>query len=209
MSTRVLVVGEGAHELGDKQTTGALLILINRMLLNAGLTECSLESREVRSFKPRVHGKGDGLQMKLIQILLEARKEGYEAVCVLYDCDDDSRRHRSAERAQASDRVTLPRAFGIAVKSFDAWFLADQQALSQVLKTTIHLQPAPEASRDPKSDMQLLMNTHNYRDSQRQFYADIAKVMDLSQVRERCPQGFACFQDRVQALCAQLRAEQG
>lgn len=43
-----------------------------------------------------------------------------------------------------------PRALGMAIRSFDAWMLADDGVLTLVLGKPIDTQPSPEKNRDPK-----------------------------------------------------------
>jgi hypothetical protein len=95
----------------------------------------------------------------------------------------------------------LPRAIGIAVRTFDAWFLADHAALSQVLGTDIQMQSDPERLKDPKSACQGFTSRTSYEWRLRDVYSMTAAIADLELMKQRCPIGFAVFAGRVKALC--------
>ncbi len=82
---RVLVVSEGKHE-----QSGALKNLLNRL---GGEHHDLSSDRMARSDlpRPRVHG-GKGYFKKALGWILQAEKEGYDALILLMDEDDEKKR---------------------------------------------------------------------------------------------------------------------
>ena len=145
---RMWVICEGKHE-----QDGSLETLIRRLRDDAPTWEIECEPwKNPRGDRRRFRstGQGDGVFKKLIASLIDGTERGFDAVICVIDRDRDSARRDSVAKAQASDRCPLPRAFGVAIESYDAWFLADEVALSGVAARSIQRQPDPEATRDPK-----------------------------------------------------------
>ncbi len=107
---------------------------------------------------------------------------------------------RLAAYAQEAIVTSFPRAVGIAVQSFDAWFIADHSALSTVLRAKVDMQPAPETVSDPKKRCQMLNETANSGQPLRAVYSMISAIMNFEILRQRCPIGFAVFAQRVERL---------
>jgi hypothetical protein len=147
-----------------------------------------------------LHGKGRGYFKRALRWALEARKRGFDALILVID--EDHRPERITEVAEAQDDLTVeaPRALGVAIHTFDAWMLADQQALSLVLGTQVATQPNPEAIGDAKTRCHELMNGSNCQHSQSELYAQIARSLSITRLQERCPNGFGVFAERVRAL---------
>ena len=196
---RILIVSEGVHELGDNSLDGALVVLSRRLLGE----NVSVSRERVKSPRVRVHlqpGKGDGYEKRALGWIRLAEREGYDAIILVIDQDGDEERGQQFDRAQDDRRLSLPRALGVAIKRFDAWMLADEQALSELLETHIDLQPNPESEDDPKSRCENLRNEAHSQLSPRAMYAEIAKRTDMEKLEARCPNGFAPFAGRVRAL---------
>jgi len=195
----VLIVSEGIHELSGGHPDGALITLVRR-LLGDGI-ELQAHSRQICEFKGHMHpGRGDRLGRKFIGIAKLAEREGFDAAVILIDHDGDNTRLKSATFAQQATVTSLPRAIGIAVRKFDAWFLADQTALSRVLSTNVDMQPDPEGIADPKEVCRFLNNSSPGDRRLRDLYSDVAAIVDLQILRDRCPVGFAVFAARVEGL---------
>ncbi len=194
---RVLVVAEGKHERGTGSSRGALDILVRRLLDND--PDIVLD-RLANSNIHASHGRGKGCQKKAVRWMLEAAKREADAVVLLVDEDGNDERRREIDEAQASDLAAISRALGVAIRSFDAWMLADEQALSGVLGTTVQRQPDVESIRNPKAVcMSLLSDSHSSL-TQTEVYSGVSEEVDLSTLAERCPRGFAPFATRVRAL---------
>lgn len=189
---KVLLVSEGKHELG-----GSLETLVMR-----------LSQRELRIDHDRVsrcdihahHGKGQGFFKRAVRWMLEARNRGYEALVLVVDEDAQSERVKELTDAQAYQGVDLRRAFGIAIRTFDAWMLADERALTSVLQCAIQRQTSPEAIHNPKQISAALCADSTAGIRQGEMYAKLAQAIELDILEERCPKGFAPFAARVRSL---------
>jgi hypothetical protein len=96
--------------------------------------------------------------------------------------------------------IDLPRALGISIETFDAWMLADEKALTSVLKFQVPQQSAPEEISNPKQICIELHNKSTNNSRLRDIYADLAAIMDIGLLESRCPKGFKPFASRVQGL---------
>ncbi len=189
---RVLIVAEGHHEGG-----GALESLVRR--LSPHDLQCEFD-RVSRKEIHAHHGKGSGYLKRAIRWMKEAEKRGYEAVVLLID--EDGRHERISEIEQAQhDRISkIKRALGVAIRTFDAWMLADEHALSTILEIEVGRQPSPESIRDPKRACEALLDASDEHMSLSAMYASVAETTEIDTLTERCPNGFGPFAERVQAL---------
>lgn len=202
----VLLVSEGAHEGNrDEESPQALRAIVSRVLP----ADTTFEWRDVHDL-PRgnpLPGKGGGHFKLALKAMLYAHRNGFDALVLVTDGDRRNERITEFDEAQESTRVAIPRALGIAVQAFDAWILADHQALSQVLGADVPLQRLPEnldgaknSPRHPKQVCRALMAQHGWAGSQAEFYQAVCCALDLAVVAERCPRGFAPFLQRLQRL---------
>ena len=189
---RVLIVGEGNSELA-----GALPALVKRLVSTP--VDCELD-RVGRNDIHAHHGKGRGYFKKAVRWLLEAEKEGYDAVVLVIDEDGNRDRVREIRDAQEYASTAIPRALGLAIRTFDAWILADETALTQVLGYQVQQQPAPETIRDPKSVCASLLEDAEPTVGANEMYAAVARAAQIETLESRCPKGFAPFAQRVRAL---------
>lgn len=190
---RILVVSEGKHELGPGDGTGALIVLVTRVLGD----QIEVEARNIRATGRRIHGREDKWFKRAVAWILDAEAEGFGALVLLGDRDSDRSRKKPLERAQAYGDSRLPRSIGLAVEKFDAWFLADETALSRVLARPVERQREPERIRDPKQQCQHLVDRQM---SLTDFYRKAAASMDLAILEVRCPEGFAPFLNRLRRM---------
>jgi len=194
---KLLVVSEGKHELDADSETGALVELLRRMIP----TEFSCERRKVSDRvvqQVALQGKSANYEKRLLQWLRYAEREGFDGLALVVDEDGETGRRKGIKNAQSQMALTsLPRAFGLAVRSFDAWMLADEKALSDVLGKKIDRSKNPEKISDPKRECKTLLDTCDNLFSQTDFYAQIAKSADLDCIAKRCPQGFVPFRTAV------------
>ena len=199
MNRSILVVAEGEHELSVGRPDAALMTVVHR-LLGDGF-ELSTSGKRIRELSGHIHpGRGDRLGGKFIGIIQYAERHGFHAVVILMDHDGYESRPKSAAFAQEATVTLFPRAVGIAVQSFDAWFLADHSALSTVLEVKVDMQPDPETISDPKMRCQTLNEIANSGRSLRDVYSIVAAIMNLDILRQRCPIGFAVFAERAARL---------
>ena len=95
---------------------------------------------------------------------------------------------------------TLPRALGVAIRTFDAWMIADEQALSQILGYTTRRQSAPENLTDAKSVCRNLLGNSKNSMSQTKMYQALMEIVDTDVMKKRCPKRFAPFAERIENL---------
>jgi hypothetical protein len=140
---KVLLVGEGAHE-----RSGALEAFVCRLAKPP--IEC--DSAPVSRDDIHTHrGKGQGFFKRAVRWLWEGPRRGYDAVVLVIDEDGHPERIDEVDCAQDETSITnIPRALGVAVRTFDAWMLADERALSTALPQNVPRQPTPESIKDPK-----------------------------------------------------------
>jgi hypothetical protein len=204
---RALFISEGPHEgnLADERPQ-ALRCLVQRVLPS----QVSYEWLNVRDL-PRgnpLPGKGGGHFKLALKALWHATREQFKAVILVTDADGNRERITQFQQAQESDRFAVPRAFGIAVEEFDAWLLADHQALSQVFQRSVSMQRSCESTRHPKETCRELMKQHEWTGSQSELYEAVCQCADLQVVANRCPLGFAPFLDRLQGRATILGRDQ-
>ncbi|MBN2180871.1 MAG: DUF4276 family protein [Sedimentisphaerales bacterium] len=189
---RVLVVAEGKHEL-----SGALENLLKRL----GSTSASFEfDRISNNTIHAVHGKGQGYFKRAVRWLKEAEERGVNALVLLIDEDGESERIEQIQSAQNYLLTQLPRAMGVAIRMFDAWMLADEKALTEVLGYRVNRQPDPETIRNPKQICAELLEESPAQIPQREMYAGISSNIDIDILSDRCPLGFEPFAKYVKNL---------
>jgi len=204
---RVLLVAEGEHE-----RSGALENLVERLGGGeASFTPARVSDDRVHAF----HGTGDGHTKRALGWLEWARQEEYDALILLIDQDrPEEKRSEQIRKAQEywdpdEPASNLPRAMGVAIKMFDAWMLADENALTEVLGCTVARQRNPETIRKPKKVCQKLLENGVNQMAQRDMYAEIALRLDLGILSSRCPKGFRPFAERVRGVFgAEARVEE-
>jgi hypothetical protein len=186
---KVLLVGEGLNEL-----SGALETLVRRLGLTEADIDCDLVKRaEIHAH----HGKGQGFFKRAVRWMLEAHKRGYEALILVIDEDGFSDRVKQFTAAQQSTVSSLPRALGVAIRTFDAWMIADEQALSQTLGYGVPRQSDPESISNPKRVAHGLIDNSGESTGLSQAYARVSKILDIEMLKSRCHNGFAPFAERV------------
>jgi hypothetical protein len=194
---KVLLVAEGKHERGKEDRDGALETLIRR--LRQGIAQCDLD-RVSRNDIHAHHGTGQGYFKKALRWMLEAKKRGYDALVLLIDQDNTPQRVQEITETQNDQNVALRRALGVAIRTFDAWMLADESALTRILGYSVPTQPSPEELSDAKSKCTQFLGASQEAMSQSAFYAAVAHAADLSTLERRCVRGFAPFAQRLRAL---------
>jgi len=188
----VLVVSEGKHE-----QAGALETLLRRLGGDqATFALDRVSSNSIHAF----HGKGGGYFKRALRWLLEAEKRGLDALVLLIDQDGQNDRSEQIRDAQDSSLSQLPRAMGVAIRTFDAWMLADEKALSEVLGCVVARQAEPETIRDPKRVCAGLLTNGQNQMAQREMYVRIAHRLDVVVLVSRCPSGFRPFAERVRRV---------
>ena len=205
---KVLVVSEGIHELGSEHPGSERISPLSRLVERICGDAITLELSHAKLNDPRrarvQQGKGGPFLKKTLAWLREAEREGHEALVLVMDRDDDSSRIRQFDEAQADSRIGLRRAFGVAIRSFDAWILADETALSKALGAQVPCQKSPEEDPDPKETCIGLCKSSPTPPRLRDLYADVLGAVSIDRLEERCPNGFGPFRKRVEALTRPL-----
>jgi hypothetical protein len=198
---RVLVVSEGEHEQG-----GALENLLRRL----GGKEAQFVLDCVRRDDIHAHhGKGSGYIKRALRWLKEAKRREMDALILLVDQDKaEYRRNEQVREAQeyCNPKVpafNLPRAMGVAIKMFDAWMLADEKALTDVLGYAVTRQRDPETIDKPKKVCGKLLEDSANEMAQREMYAEVALRLDIGTLTSRCPKGFKPFAEHVRRVFGQ------
>ena len=195
----VLVVCEGKHEYGTKEYDGALVELTRRaMKFGAQLTHEKVSNTEVKSHCRS--GKHKRYEKRAMGWIRYARNHGFDALVLLVDQDGQQEVETGIDNAQDNRTFSLPRAMGVAIRTFDAWMLADEQALTKALGDTVQRQQAAESIKDPKGVCERLRDNSSQKMGLTKLYSQIAQTLDLDLLNERCPRGFAPFRKRVQQL---------
>jgi hypothetical protein len=140
---------------------------------------------------------------------------GAEAAVIVVDRDRTPGRERlgklvAQREGLRSDRerpLLVPISVGVAVETIEAWLLADEVVLCEVLGLPHPAQPkgSPEAldgTPGQANHPKCVLNQHLSRDTHpgRHFLdqaMEIARHMDLEKVARVCPQGFAPFREDV------------
>lgn len=189
---KTLLVGEGPSELG-----GALQHFVERL----SSTEMTIDRERVsRRDLHAHHGKGKGYFKRALRWMIEARKRGYDVIVLVIDEDGQSERVKEFDDAQNYRDVTIRRALGVAIRTFDAWILADEKALSAVLECNVNRQRNPEKITDPKSVFRKLQDESGLNTRVSETYSAVAAAADIAILAKRCPKGFAPFADRIRKL---------
>ena len=191
---RVLIVAEGKHE-----RHGALETLVRRLVSIE--IHCDLD-RLSRNDIHAHHGRGQGYFKRALRWMLHAEKRGYDALVLLIDEDNRHERLQELAKAQDHDITPIRRALGVAIRTFDAWMLADEQALIEVLGYAVPRQPNPETIADPKRSCRNLLEASSNTLSQADMYLAVMRITDIETLKTLCPKGFAPFVERVQRLNA-------
>jgi hypothetical protein len=217
---RVAFLSEGATELAFAPGTREdeawrhdllLKILLERILGIEGRLEPFEDAR-----LPFLLGNPAGkLCRQAARLIRDCVRSGAEAAVVVVDRDrTESRKRLDALRQQREDLRTgrgkplwIPMAVGVAVETVEAWLLADELCLCDVLGLPHPDQPIgspeklnghPGEPRHPK----YVLNGYFNRDVRpergfRDRVLAVAQRMNLDMVAERCPQGFARFREDV------------
>jgi len=198
---RVLVVSEGQHEQG-----GALENLLRRL----GGKEAQFVFDCVRRDDIHAHhGKGPGYIKRALRWLKEAKRREMDALILLVDQDNpEYRRSEQVREAQeyCNPQVpafNLPRAMGVAIRMFDAWMLADEKALTEVLGCRVAKQRDPETVDKPKKVCESLLESGTNQMAQREMYAEVALRLDIDVLIRRCRKGFKPFAEHVRRMFGQ------
>ncbi len=192
---RILLVSEGPHEL-----SGALENLVRR-LMNPAVGDLQFETEKMANAAiVSSHGKGPRLLKRILRWMEEARRRGCEALVLVIDEDGDRERRGHIDSAQNSTMFDIQRAVGIAIRTFDAWMICDESAMSKVCTAAIPCQPSPEEMANPKEVFYELLRGSGAKLRMGEAYAQVGQQARLDVLAQRCVHGFAPFAARVKQI---------
>ena len=205
-AVRILVLGDGKHEVGVKSDTPpeqgqepALLCLVRRLLNSP--KSLSLDGRFFRGVRA-AHGRGRNKYMKkTVSAIRKAKKEGYAGLAIVIDRDRYPDRDRLGAiregREALEGEAPAPCALGCAAEAFDAWMLADRGAVAGAGGNVDALPPHPEDLPRPKDAADGVFGT-TASTGLGAHYARVAAVVGLELLKKSCPVGFSPFAKEVQ-----------
>jgi len=205
---RIAVYGDGQSELGRRVGWGqtcsepdlpALPRLVSR------LTHAPAQTQYVpRLFKPEKHThRGPDLSRmakKAIRTMRQATKEQCAAVVILVDRDEAGLarvRELRTGRDSVPAEYNLPCAVGEAVHTFDAWMIADAQAVEAAGGSLGGIPLDQPEALLPERAKQLAKQALGHLGSMTDAFARVAQRVDLKGLAQRCPRGFAPFAGEV------------
>ena len=209
---RVVVFGEGQHELGNvldevlsEDQLPALPQLIHRLMDNPSSVEYTC-----RNFKKVLpaHRRGQKFAGKVMRAVRQARRNGFSAVAIVIDRDREPDKGRIGALREGRDAVNgseyPPCAVGCAVETFDAWMIADGKATGLAGGDSSKSHPEPEklhgkrdTSRDhPKNRAAEILGV-SVKNIPASKYATVALHVDLELLDKACPKGFKPFAAEV------------
>ncbi|HUT01979.1 MAG TPA: hypothetical protein VM031_05965 [Phycisphaerae bacterium] len=206
---RVVVYGDGPYDLGPNlgrevapDQTYALPRLVHRLLDEPSDT---FYAAEIFASVPPVHGRGHKYGRKAQGAIRQARQGRYHAAVIVIDRDraPGTRKLRPLQEArdQLQHQGFPPCAIGMAVEAFDAWMIADGNAVKAAGGNPAKTHRSPE-NLDKKEGTgghpkDLAMQVFGGRDRVAEKYAVVAANADLALLERTCPKGFAPFAEEV------------
>jgi hypothetical protein len=136
--------------------------------------------------------------------MLEAARRGFDGLILIIDQDNQPERGVEIKNSQEDRHVSISRALGVAVQTFDAWMIADENALTHVLGIVVAQQKSPEQLSDPKNLCAFFLNKSRIGLGQSEMYARVALLVDVLKLEERYPLGFTPFATRVRNMSREL-----
>lgn len=212
MSTRrVVVYGEGPHELGhdlgqelNLESLPALPGLVHRILGSP-----SRAAYTAKSFLavPAVHGRGSKFAKKAKQAIREAGRLKFHAAAIVIDRDQQPNAKRIVPLRRGRDDLMYsgfpPCAVGVAIETFDAWMIADRNAIKKAGGDQTKAHGDPESltgkkgtGKHPKDVADAIFGTTRGAGLGPK-YATVAEHLDLALLETACPKGFKPFADEV------------
>ncbi len=140
----------------------------------------------------RARRRGYGFIKELPSLVKRLEDDRVDVLVAVVDTDDTRINERlSAMREAIDDCQLTPISFatGLAVRSVEAWLLADEQAIGMALGgVAVNRQPDPERIDNPKVHLQRLISdlTGGVEFSVEAYADEIAGHTDLRVLRNRC-----------------------
>ena len=105
------------------------------------------------------------------------------------------------KKARDQQATSIPSAVGVAIKTIEAWLLADETAIAKAFSSeTPSTTKNPEKLSDPKQILQGRLDKIDVWANYSEMYADLAGNTRIEVLRKRCPNGFAPFETELLSL---------
>ena len=206
---RILVLSEGRHESGNWIGGGvftcdgavpALPRLVHRLLQRDDISFSCERLHDVRAQR----GKGNRWGRKVKAAIRHASAQGFDAAIVVVDRDGCHDADRQVPMRLAKDELdadgSLARcAVGTPVESFDAWMIADADAIEAAGGDKSKACLAPEDLAHPKDRADEVFDTVDGKGLGAK-YPIVAQCADLEMLEHWCPRGFKPFAQDVKAI---------
>ncbi len=214
---RVVVYAEGAGELTGRDTSrqrrpgtpftseelGSAHLLMRRCLEHThGLPGEGIQFEEPLRSGRGLIAKGSTLHSgDNLRRLLSWPNESLQPDLGLVLVDADGDEERETTLGKAIQDLPVPALVSAAVQEFEAWLIADAQALKTVLRTPLSVPKPPErlAKREAKRLLQEWSERHASKHEPAEIRRQLAETCDLETLRQQCP-AFAGFLQRLGAL---------
>lgn len=217
---RVLFVGDGKHDIGAPDwptdepfpARGVVPHLAERVAAidRAGSLALSWSHPKLTRFRPknrpqRTHGYE--AKVRAAQLQIERGAIAVDGLVCVVDEDNDPERHRLPDAVHAHATESCPIAFGVAVRSIEAWTLGARTALARVLGASPealrracpseHVEKLYEGTGDPtrrpKTVLSRLASELGRTKDSLEWREEIAACTDPAELSAACPAGFAPF----------------
>ena len=195
--------GAGESEPFPRRT--AIQTLVARIL--------GLPVEAINPWFPRPRGAGAGRILSKGALILENALglAGCHGAVVLVDADGEAAERRKrlekilGELEQKNIPIAYRTAVGLAIEKFEAWLLADEPSLCEVLGMPNPAEPLPPPEtlphRGKKDPKRILRSRIEQAGGSHVSFSELARRiverMDLHVLAERCPEGFGAFRDQV------------
>ncbi|HZI13531.1 MAG TPA: DUF4276 family protein [Myxococcus sp.] len=210
---RVVIYAEGAGELAGTVRTqhapgsplrpeelGAAHLLVRRCLERTRDLDPSLIQFEepLRTRRGKLARGSDLYTPETLRLLLtwaDVSKEP-ELSVVLVDQDADAGRQESL--TMAIQDIPVETVIGVAIEEFEAWLIADPEALKSVFRQPVRLDRSPEKlrRREAKEQLQQWSEQHASSKDAAELRRKLAEQCDLDTVAQQCS-AFADFLNRL------------
>jgi len=207
--TTVLLVGEGPHELGrprgevgPSDDLPPLATLVSRLLGRQDRPRFLCKpGKDIRNIHRGKMGSRYG--KKAYSAIRYAQRKGLHAVVLLMDRDGPANVSRLSDMREGRSQIatSFPCALGVAVEAFDAWMIADAEAIEAAGGDRSETTATPDSVRAPKDLADGIFGTRR-GSGLGPKYSIIAEHVDLSLLEKACPEGFGPFADEIRERIA-------
>jgi hypothetical protein len=215
-SRRVVLYAEGRGETGpayfgdgclSEGQLGPAHHLLRRMIVELE----SIPAAAVQFHKPLRTGRGripEGsdfdLPRVLEQLLTWPRRElTPDLVVLMRDDDGKNRRKWLTTTCDKLSPVAVRPVLAVAIQEFEAWLIADINAVNTVLSSKHTTTSSPESMQCGQAKQQLMQWLRNAKGNEGELRSRIAQTLSIDEVRKRC-NAFSQFSDDLRQALANV-----